>query len=55
MIFAYIKGKLEDTVIALFADHYPYGLTNKQINSYLDYNVNGEYKNGNDIRAKSTN
>ena len=33
-------GKLEDTVIALFADHYPYGLTNKQINSVLDYNVN---------------
>ena len=32
-------GKLEDTVIALFADHYPYGLTNTQINEVLDYNV----------------
>lgn len=34
------QGKLEDTVIALFADHYPYGLTNKQINGVLDYDVN---------------
>ena len=34
------KGKLDDTVIALFADHYPYGLTNTQINSVLDYDVN---------------
>ena len=33
-------GKLDDTVIALFADHYPYGLTNKQINSVADFNVN---------------
>lgn len=33
-------GKLEDTVIALFCDHYPYGLTNSQINSVLDYDVN---------------
>lgn len=33
-------GKLEDTVIALFADHYPYGLTNKQINSVVDFDVN---------------
>lgn len=37
-------GKLDDTVIALFCDHYPYGLTTKQINSVLDYDVtvNGE-------------
>lgn len=34
------KGKLEDTVIALFADHYPYGLTRSQINTVLDYDVN---------------
>ena len=34
------SGKLEDTVIALFADHYPYGLTNSQINTVLDYDVN---------------
>lgn len=33
-------NKLEDTVIALFADHYPYGLTNSQINTVLDYDVN---------------
>ena len=33
-------GKLEDTVIALFADHYPYGLTNKQINSVVNFDVN---------------
>lgn len=33
-------GKLEDTVIAMFADHYPYGLSNSQINSVLDYDVN---------------
>ena len=32
-------GKLEDTVIALFADHYPYGLTNGQIKEVLPYNV----------------
>jgi phosphoglycerol transferase MdoB-like AlkP superfamily enzyme len=32
-------GKLDDTVIALFCDHYPYGLTNNQINEVLDYNV----------------
>ena len=34
------NSKLEDTVIALFADHYPYGLTNKDINTVLDYDVN---------------
>lgn len=37
-------AKLDDTVIALFCDHYPYGLTTRQINSVLDYDVtvNGE-------------
>ena len=34
------QGKLDDTVIAMFADHYPYGLTNAQINTVLDYDVN---------------
>ncbi len=34
------NGKLENTVIAMFADHYPYGLTNAQINTVLDYDVN---------------
>jgi len=33
------KGKLDDTVIAMFSDHYPYGLSNYQINTVLDYNV----------------
>ncbi len=32
------KGKLEDTVIAMFGDHFPYGLTDSQINSYLSQN-----------------
>ncbi len=30
-------GKLDDTVIALSADHYPYGLKNEDIMSYADY------------------
>ena len=34
------QGKLDDTVIVLYADHYPYGLSNSTINSYFDYNVN---------------
>ncbi len=33
------QGKLEDTVIVLYSDHYPYGLTNQTLNSYFDYNV----------------
>ncbi len=44
------SGKLEDTVIALFGDHYPYGLTDSQINEYLS-------KNGADyvVRRNATN
>lgn len=34
------SGKLDNTVIALFADHYPYGLTSGQIKSVLNYNIN---------------
>lgn len=30
-------GKLDDTVIAISADHYPYGLTNEQIMEYATY------------------
>lgn len=30
-------GKLDDTVIAISADHYPYGLTNDEILEYADY------------------
>lgn len=38
------QGKLEDTVIVLFADHYPYGLTNSTLNSYFDYDVRVDYE-----------
>ena len=31
-------GKLDDTVIALFCDHFPYGLTDNDINDYLTKN-----------------
>ena len=34
------KNILEDTVIVLFGDHYPYGLPNKDLNEVLDYDVN---------------
>ena len=34
------EGQLENTVIAMFSDHYPHGLTNAQINEFLDYDVN---------------
>lgn len=33
------QGKFEDTVIVLYSDHYPYGLTNSTLNSYFDYDV----------------
>jgi phosphoglycerol transferase MdoB-like AlkP superfamily enzyme len=33
------QGKLDDTVIVLYSDHYPYGLTYSTLNSYFDYNV----------------
>lgn len=33
------KGILDDTVIVLYADHYPYGLTNNTLNQYFDYDV----------------
>lgn len=38
------QGKLDDTVIVLFADHYPYGLTNSTLNSYFDYDVRVDYE-----------
>lgn len=34
------KNILDDTVIVLFADHYPYGLSNSEIQKVLDYDVN---------------
>ncbi len=36
------QGKLKDTVIVLYSDHYPYGLDNTTLNSYFDYNVNNQ-------------
>ena len=33
------KGILDDTVIVLYADHYPYGLANKTLNEYFEYDV----------------
>ena len=33
------QGKLQDTVIVMYSDHYPYGLTNQTLNTYFDYNV----------------
>lgn len=30
-------GKLDDTVIAISSDHYPYGLTDNEIKGYADY------------------
>lgn len=33
------EGVLDDTVIVLYADHYPYGLSNNTLNKYFDYNV----------------
>ena len=32
-------GKLDDTVIVLYGDHYPYGLKNKDISSVLTYDL----------------
>ena len=34
------EGILKDTVIVLYGDHYPYGLSNSDINTVLPYNVN---------------
>ena len=38
------RGILDNTVIVLFGDHYPYGLRKDNINELLDYDVT-EYKN----------
>lgn len=38
------QGKLDDTVIVLYADHYPYGLTTSTLNSYFDYDVTEGYE-----------
>lgn len=38
------KGILDDTVIVMYADHYPYGLTNSTLNKYFEYDVNVNYE-----------
>ena len=47
------EGKLEDTVIAMFGDHYPYGLTDKDINTYLTANNAGYTVNHNSTTDKN--
>lgn len=34
-----VSGKLDDTVIVMYGDHYPYGLKNKDISSVLTYDL----------------
>ena len=36
------QGKLDDTVIVMYSDHYPYGLNNSTLNSYFDYEVGAQ-------------
>ncbi len=38
------QGKLNNTVIVLYADHYPYGLNNNTLNTYFDYDVTTNYE-----------
>jgi len=33
------QGKLDDTVIVVFADHYPYDINEKELNAYFDYDI----------------
>lgn len=47
------EGKLEDTVIALFGDHFPYGLNDKDINNYLKQNGASYSVNRNSTKEKN--
>lgn len=47
------KGKLEDTVIAVFGDHFPYGLADSQINEYFNRNNAGYTINRNSTANKN--
>lgn len=38
------QGTLDDTVIVLYGDHYPYGLKHEVINQALDYDVSVDYE-----------
>ena len=33
------QGKLDDTVIVLFADHYPYAIDEEELNEYFSYDI----------------
>lgn len=46
------EGKLENTVIAMFGDHYPYGLTDDYINEFMEKNDAG-YKVNHILRKKN--
>ena len=39
------QGKLENTVIILYGDHYPYGLSNKILETALPYSIDEKYEN----------
>lgn len=38
------KNKLDDTVIVLFGDHYPYGLNDETVGSVLNYDIEEDYE-----------
>ena len=38
------KDILDDTVIVLYGDHYPYGIKNHILNQYFDYDVNEKFE-----------
>ncbi len=38
------QGKLDDTVIVLYGDHYPYGLTNATLKQIVDYDIDKNYE-----------
>lgn len=37
------RGILDDTVIVLYGDHYPYGISKSHLNKALDYNTKSDY------------
>ena len=37
------RGILDDTVIVLYGDHYPYGISKNTLNKVMDYDTNEDY------------
>lgn len=37
------RGILDDTVIVLYGDHYPYGISKSNLNKVMDYDTNEDY------------